>query len=197
MKRFPTKEDTFPRNEAIVEDRTRGGVTRTKSPLEVLPITQVMHAHHLFHPFPVCWNGKSHSPVLLLWQKGTSGNDQYFVRHRSFRNMYLGAPDDDPIALPLHHMDIHIRVFLFAGSLHPVPFNVRLGTTADQVLFLKSLQPFHKVLMVLSGSFVLLIGLIRDVIDGIGRIDSHAPLNATSGHLTNGSGHFLFFWQHS
>src|SRR4030042_2085103 len=185
--RFSTKEYPLPWNEAIIEDCIRVGVARSKSPLEVLPITQVMDRHHLFHSFPVCRNGKSHSPVLLLRQESAGGNDQDFVRDGGFRNVYLGTPDYDPIALLLHHMDIHIRIFLFAGSLHPVPFDVRLGTTADQILFLKSLQPFHKVLMVLSGSFVLLIGLIRDIIDGIGRIDSHAPLNATSGHLTKGS----------
>src|SRR5512136_544089 len=109
--------------------------------------------------------------------------------------MYLGSPDHDPIALPFHDVDIHIRVFLLAGPLHPVPFDVRLGTTAHQVLFLKSSKPFHKVLMILGGPVVLLVGLIRNVIDGIGSIDSHTPLYTTSGHLTKSSGHILLLMQ--
>src|SRR4030042_1771726 len=130
LKCFSAKENSLPRNKTVVEDCIRVGVPRRKSPLEVLPVTQVMHGHHLFHPLPVCGNSKSDSPFLLFWQEGTSGNDQNLVCHRSLGNMYLRTPDDDPIALFLDHMDVHVRVFLLAGSLHPVAFDVGLGTTA-------------------------------------------------------------------
>src|SRR4030043_1965760 len=109
--------------------------------------------------------------------------------------MNFGAPDHDAIALPLHNTDIKIRVFLLAGPLHPVAFDVGLGAAAYTVFFLKSLQPFDKVLMVLGGSFVLFVSLIGNVIDGVGRIDSHTPLNATSGHLTEKPGHILLLVQ--
>jgi hypothetical protein len=49
--------------------------------------------------------------------------------------------------------------------------------------------------MVLGGSFVLFVSLIGNVIDGVGRIDSHTPLNATSGHLTEEPGHILLLVQ--
>jgi hypothetical protein len=49
--------------------------------------------------------------------------------------------------------------------------------------------------MVLSGSVVLPIGLIRHIIDCIGSVDSHTPLDATSGHLIKGSGHILLLVQ--
>jgi hypothetical protein len=49
--------------------------------------------------------------------------------------------------------------------------------------------------MVLGGPVVLLIGLIRNVMEGIGSIDSHTPLNTTSGHLTKSSGHILLLVQ--
>src|SRR4030042_6862078 len=95
MNCFPTQKDPLPWNEAIDEDRIRVGVARSESPLEVLPITQVMYAHHLFQPFPVCGNRKRHSPVLLLWQKSAGGNDQDLICHRRLRDMYLGTTDHD------------------------------------------------------------------------------------------------------
>src|SRR3972149_5439248 len=139
--RFSTKEDPLPWNETIVEDRIRVGVAGSKSPLKVLPITQVMDGHLLFHSFPVCRNGKGYSPVFFLWQKGAGGNDQDLICHRGFGDMHLGSPDHDPIALPLNHMNVQVRVFLLARPLHPVTFHVGLRTTTPQVLFLKSLQP--------------------------------------------------------
>src|SRR4030042_296328 len=83
MKRFSAEEDSLPRNEAIVKDDIRVGIARSKTPLEVLPIPQVMYGDHLLHPFPDCGDSKGHSPVLLLWKKRAGGNDQYFVRYKS------------------------------------------------------------------------------------------------------------------
>src|SRR4030042_126911 len=83
MNRFSAKEDSLPRNEAIVKDDIRVGIARSKTPLEVLPIPEVMHGDHLLHPFPVCGDSKGHTPVLLLWKKRASGNDQDLIRHRS------------------------------------------------------------------------------------------------------------------
>src|SRR4030042_5806524 len=91
LKCFSAKEHSLPRNKTVVEDFIRVSVTRRKSPLEVLPVTQVMHGHHLFHPFPVCGNSKSDSPFLLFWQEGTRGNDQNLVSPTGLGNMHLST----------------------------------------------------------------------------------------------------------
>ena len=49
--------------------------------------------------------------------------------------------------------------------------------------------------MILGGAVVLFVRLIGDVVDGVGAITSHAPLDASAGDLAEKPGHVLLLVQ--
>ena len=109
--------------------------------------------------------------------------------------MHLAAADHDAIAKPLFYTYVGIGVWLVGRPQYPVALNVRLSAAAHQVLCLEAYEPLLEVLVVLGGTVVHLVRFVGYVVDGVGGVNAHAPLDAAAHLLTEHTGHVLLLVQ--
>ena len=157
----------------------------------MLPLPQIVNGHHLGQPVPVARNGKGHGVVLVFLAQRSGGQHEDFVGHGGFRNVQLAAFHDDAVLGSLLDADVRPGVGLIGGTQQAVALGVRLGAASDKVPGLEAGQPFLEILVVIRLARLYLVRFKRYVVDGVGAVNAHAPLNAAADFLAEHPGHVL------
>ncbi len=185
------QEDPFPGHEAVFENQVRVGQPRRESPFKVLALTVIVNGHHLLHAVVVRRHGKRHGVVLVFLAQRAGGNDQDFIGDGGFRNVQFAPFYNDAVLGSLLDAHVSARIGLFGWAQHAVALGVRLGAGGNHVFLLESGQPFLEVLVVIGLARPDLVRLVRNIVDGVGAVDAHTPLNAAADFLAEHAGHVL------
>jgi len=185
------QEDPFPRYEAVVENQIRIGQPGRESAFEVLPLAVIVNGHHLLHAVVVRGHGKRHGVVLVLLAQRAGGNHQHFIGNGGFRDVQFAAFHNDTVLGPFFDAHVSARIWLFGRTQHTVALGVRLGAGGNHVFLLKAGQPLLEILVVVRLARLHLVRFKRYVVDGVGAVDAHAPLDAAADFLAEHAGHVL------
>jgi len=161
----------------------------------MLPLAQGVDRQHLFQSVPVAGDCKRHRIVFILLPERPGGHNQHLIRNGGFGDMQLAAFDNDAVFQPLFDIDVGTGIGLIRRTQQAIPFDVRLGTAANEIFLLKTEQPFLEVFMIAGFTRLHLVRFKRYVIDGVGGVDAHAALDAAADLLAEHAGHVLLAMQ--
>ena len=187
---------SFPGNKHIIENNVRIRITDVGIPCFIMgSLAYLMNMNNLFHSIVIRRHGKCYRVLLFIRSENSCGNNHNLISDGCFGNMQFTASDHNAVALFFNDSQVHIGIGLFGRSFKTLTLHVGLSTATGQIVFLKILQPFEKIFVILRAAVVLFVRLKTCRVDGINRIRSHASLNTHSAGPAQCTRHVLFVMQ--